>query len=122
MTIEKIKELNLPDGTYADGTRQIEIKINQIIDWINEHDESGRHIIPVNSLTGGEKEEPKSNTLREKLAKIMRGYPSSDLNSLETADQILSLVKESILKDIAEKSRRPYGITNEEILTLIKNL
>lgn len=66
MTIEKIKELNLPDSTYADGTRQIEMKINEIIGWINEHDNSGRHIVPSSSLTGGEKgkcSDPRGNQL-----------------------------------------------------------
>lgn len=117
MTIEKIKELNLPDSTYADGTRQIEMKINEIIGWINEHDNSGRHIVPSSSLTGGEKREsctvcnwtnhnlkygicdgcrdkvpePKSNTLREKLGLI--AFDGE-------VDEILSLVKEHLEKEI----------------------
>lgn len=49
MTIEKL------DWGYKFGKGTETEKINQIIDWINEHDNSGRHIVPSNSLTGGER-------------------------------------------------------------------
>ena len=110
MTIEKITLSNelTPAGMVLVG------KVHEIIDV-------------VNSLTGGEKEEPKSNTLREKLAKIMRGYPSSDLNSLETADQILSLVKVHLEKEVGELQttwvgEEPATVERDDILKIIKNL
>jgi len=51
MTIEKIKVQHPTSYNMA----LIEEKLNTIIDWINEHDNSGRHIVPSNSLTGGER-------------------------------------------------------------------
>ena len=68
------------------------------------------------------KPEPKSNTLRETLAKIMREYPSSDLNSLETADQILSLVKVHLEKEVAKASTPGEYVYTENIKQIIRNL
>jgi hypothetical protein len=45
--VYKIEKLNLPEN-LAKGFERfvVENKINEIIDWLNEHDESGRHVVP----------------------------------------------------------------------------
>ena len=112
MTIEKI------DETLTLNYLTLKNKLNEIVDWINEHDNSGRHIVPSNSLTGGEKpnkwckmfncdgncktkhkdqyflEEPKSNPLREKLGLI--AFDGQ-------VEEILSHLKEYLEKEILRR-------------------
>ena len=111
MTIEKIKVQHPTSYNIA----LIEEKLNTIIDWINEHDNSGRHIVPSNSLTGGEKycgycdsntghnldcPEPKSNTLREKTMDLLSDYANFNDGGVKLTNEILSLVKEHLEKEI----------------------
>ena len=160
--VYKIEKLNLPEN-LAKGFERfvVENKINEIIDWLNEHDESGRHVVPgekIRELEGkrvsyprDEKrekmaqdanyknmpeygefwrnvkrssiEEPKS-TLREATLKIVRTV--ADLQAEPVADKIISLFKDTLLKEI-EKVRNNYVMYEiepyeKDIINLIKNL
>lgn len=134
MTIEKIKVQH--PTSYNIGL--IEEKLNTIIDWINEHDNSGRHIVPSNSLTGGEKEEcdcteticcpkhpnthyenePKSNTLRAEILYYL--FQTEDATVNVKAEKILSLVKEHLLAELPEADKG--GMSLGSIKQIIKNL
>ena len=146
MTIEKIKVQH--PTSYNIGL--IEEKLNTIIDWINEHDNSGRHIVPSSSLTGGEKgesctvcnwtnhnlkygicdgcrdkvPEPKSNTLREGIGNIIQKLSEEwVVNKKEkeaNVNKILSLVKKYVGKKRSELPH--YDRTGTSIMNIIKNL
>jgi len=69
--VYKIEKLNLPEN-LAKGFERfvVENKINEIIDWLNEHDESGRHVVPgekIRELEGKRVSYPRDEK-REKMA------------------------------------------------------
>ena len=135
MTIEKL------DWGYKFGKGTEAEKINQIIDWINEHDNSGRHIVPSNSLTGGERtteqkivdhilytKEPKSNSFREELGegireqmhKILHRIYADTYNQHKDIKTLISLVKESLIEKFEEEDYSTYSMA--QVKQIIKNL
>ena len=101
MTIEKITLSNelTPAGMVLVG------KVHEIIDV-------------VSSLTGGEKEEPKSNTLRAEILYYL--FQTEDATVNVKAEKILSLVKEHLLAELPEADKG--GMSLGSIKQIIKNL